>query len=40
MLTDIVDHTQLGLPKRFDDKRRMIESFRARNGGSVDERVR
>ena len=40
MLTDIADHTQLGSPKRLDDKRRLIESFRARNDGSADERVR
>ena len=40
MLTDIADHTQLGSPKRLDDKRRLIESFRDRNDGSADERVR
>ena len=40
MLTDIADHTQLGSPKRLDDKRKLIESFRARNDGSADERVR
>ena len=40
MLTDIADHTQLGSPKRLDDKRRLIESFRAHNDGSADERVR
>ena len=40
MLTDIADHTQLGSPKRLDDKRRLIESFRARNDDSTDERVR
>ena len=40
MLTDIADHTQLGSPKRLDDKRRLIESFSAHNDSSVDERVR
>ena len=40
MLTDFADHTQLGSPKRLDDKRGLIESFRARNDGSADERVR
>ena len=40
MLSDIADHTQLGSPKRLDDKRSLIESYRARNEGSADERVR
>ena len=40
MLTGIADHTQLGSPKRLDDKRRLIESFSAHNDSSVDERVR
>ena len=40
MLTDIADHTQLGSPKRLDDKRRLIESFSTHNDSSVDERVR
>ena len=40
MLTDIADDTQLGSPKRLDDKRRLIESFSAHNDSSVDERVR
>ena len=40
MLTDIADHTQLGSPKRLDDKRRLIESFSAHNDSSVNERVR
>ena len=36
MLTDIADHTQLGSPKRLDDKKRLIESFRARNDDSAE----
>ena len=38
-LTNIADHAQLGSPERLDDKRRLIESFRACNDGSADERV-
>ena len=40
ILTDIADHTQLGSPKRLDDKRRMIESFSKVNNGSADRSMR
>ena len=40
ILTDIADHTQLGSPKRLDDKRRMMESFGTCSDGSVDDRMR
>ena len=36
ILTDIADHTQLGSPKRLDDKRRMMESFSKVNIGNAD----
>ena len=36
ILTDIADHTQLGSPKRLDDKRRMMESFSKVNNGNAD----
>ena len=36
ILTDIADHTQLGSPKRLDDKRRMMESFNKVNNGNAD----
>ena len=40
ILTDFADHTQLGSPKRLDDKRRMMESFGTCSDGSVDDRMR
>ena len=40
ILTDIADHTQLGSPKRLDDKRRMMESFGTCSDGSIDDRMR
>ena len=40
ILTDIADHTQLGSPKRLDDKRRMMESFDMCSNGNVDNRMR
>ena len=40
ILTDTADHTQLGSPKRLDDKRRMMESFGTCSDGSVDDRMR
>ena len=40
ILTDIADHTQLGSPKRLDDKRRMMESFSTCSDGSVEHRMR
>ena len=40
ILTDMAGHTQLGSPKRLDDKRRMIESFGTCSDGRVDDRMR
>ena len=39
-MTDIADHTQLGSPKRLDDKRRVKGSFGTCSDGSVDDRMR
>ena len=39
VLTDIADHTQLGSPRRLNDKRRIMEYFSTLDNVTVNERV-